>query len=84
MEENIDTVWNLVERKPNCSISLPTPTSNSLPELVNTVVTYAASLNKDQNITAVDDVLPWAQAWIESDVGAFYYKLKSFKKILSR
>ena len=28
---------NLVEEKSNSSISLPTPTSNSLPELVNTM-----------------------------------------------
>ena len=37
IEENIDAVRNLVEEKPNSSISLPTLTSNSLPELVNTV-----------------------------------------------
>ena len=46
-EENIDTVRNLVEEKPNSANSLPTPTSNSLPELVNTVERYAAILNKD-------------------------------------
>ena len=27
IEENIDTMRNLVEKKPNFSISLPTPTS---------------------------------------------------------
>ena len=57
---------------------------NSLPELVNTVKRYAASLNKDQIITAVNDILPRAQACIESDGGAFEYKLKSFKKRLNR
>ena len=46
IEENIDTVRNLVEEKPNSTISLPTQTSNSLAELVNTVERYAASLNK--------------------------------------
>ena len=53
---------NLVEEKTNSSISLPTPTSSSLPELENTVERYAASLNKDQIITAVNDILPRAQA----------------------
>ena len=76
MEENVDTVRNLVEKK-NSSISNP---PNSLPELVNTVERYAASLNKDQIITAVNDILPRAQAYIESDGGAFEYKRKSFKK----
>ena len=46
----------------NSSISLPTPTSNSIPELVNTVERYVASLNKDYIITAVNDILPRAQA----------------------
>ena len=41
---------------------------------------YAASLNKNQIITAVNDILPKAQACIESDGGEFEYKLKSFKK----
>ena len=53
---------------------------NSLPELVNTVERYAASLNKDQITTAVNDILPRAQACIKSDGGAFEYKFKSFKK----
>ena len=53
---------------------------NSLLELVNTVERYAASLNKDQIITAVNDILPRAQTCIVSDGGAFEYKLKSFKK----
>ena len=48
IEENIDTVRKLVEEKPNSSISLP--------ELVNIVERYAASLNKDQIITAVIDI----------------------------
>ena len=39
----------------------------------------AASLNKDQIITFVKDILPRAQALIESDGGAFEYKMKSFK-----
>ena len=42
---------------PDSSISLPTSTSNSLPELVNNVERYAASVNKDQIITAVNDIL---------------------------
>ena len=47
---------------------------------MNTVEWLAASLNKDQIITAVNDILPGAQACIESDGGAFEYKLKSVKK----
>ena len=35
-------------------------------------------LNKDQIITNVNDILPRAQACIESDGGAFEYKLKCF------
>ena len=70
----------MVKEKPNSSISLPTQTSNSHPELVNTVERYATRLNKDQIITAVNDILPRAQACIGSDGGAFEYKLKSFKK----
>ena len=46
---------------------------NSFPELVNTVERYAASLNKDQIITAVNDILPRAQACIESDARTFEY-----------
>ena len=84
IEEDIDTVRNLVEEKSNSSISLPTLTFNSFPELVNTVERYAASLNKDQIITAVNGILPRAKACIESDGGAFEYKLKSFKKRLNR
>ena len=76
IEENIDTVRNLVEEKPDLSISLP--------KLVNTVEKYAASLNKDQIITAVNDILSRAQACIKSDGGAFEDKLKSFKKRLNR
>ena len=41
---------------------------------MNTVERYAASLNKDQIITAVNDILQRAQACIESDGGAFEYK----------
>ena len=49
--EDNDTVRNLVEEKPNYSISevqtaIKFP-PKSLPELVNTVEKYAASLNKD-------------------------------------
>ena len=84
IDENIDTVRNLVEEKPNSSIFLPTLTFNSLPELINTVERYAASLDKDQIITAVNDILPRAQACIESDGRAFDYILKSFKKRLNR
>ena len=84
IEENIDAVRNVVEDKPNSYIFLPTPTSNSLPDLVSTVERYAASLDKNQIITAVNDILPSAQACIESVGGVFEYKLKSFKKILSR
>ena len=54
--------------------------SNFLPELVNTIEGYAASLNQDQIITAVNDILPRAQACIESDGGALEYKLKSLNK----
>ena len=82
IEENINTVKNLVKEEPNSFISFPSPTSNSLPELVNTVEKYAASFNKDQIITAVNDILPRAQACIEFDGGAFEYKLKSSKKRL--
>ena len=71
---------NLVEEKPNSSILLSTPTSNSLPELVNTVERYASSLNKYQIFTAVNDIQPRAHTCIESDGGAFEYKLKSFEK----
>ena len=35
---------------------------NYLPEPVNTVETHAACLNKDQIITAANDILPRAQA----------------------
>ena len=55
----------------------------TLPELVNTVKRYAASLNKDQIFTAVNDILPRVQASIESDA-SFESKLKYFKKILFR
>ena len=71
VEVNIDIVRNLVEEKPISYISLPTSNSNSLPELVNTVESYAASLNKDQIITAVNDIPPKAQACIESDGEVF-------------
>ena len=53
---------------------------NSLPELVNTVDRYAASLNKDQITTVVNDILPRAQSCIESDGRTLEYRLKSFKK----
>ena len=77
IDENVYTVRNMVEEKPNSSISLPA--SNSLPELVNTMERYSASI-----ITDVNDILPRAQACFESDGGAFEYKLKSFKKRLNR
>ena len=51
---------------------------------MNNVERYAVSLNKDQIITAVNDIIPRAPAYIESDGGAFDYKLKSFKKKLNR
>ena len=47
----------LIEDYLNSSVHLPTPTSNSLPELTNTVERYAAILNKDQIITTVKDIL---------------------------
>ena len=75
---------NLVEEKPNSYISLQTPSSNSLPELVNIVERFAASLSKDQIITTVIDILPRAQACIVSDGGAFQYKLKSSKRKFNR
>ena len=75
---------NLVEEKLNYSISLATQTYNTLPELVNTVEVYAARFKKYQIITVVNDILPWAQACIKFDGGAFEYKLKSFKKRLNR
>ena len=46
-----------------------------LPEIVNSVEGYGASLNKDQIITVVNDILPKVQAYIESDGGAFEYKM---------
>ena len=49
-------------------------------ELLYTVETYAASLNKDEFITTVNDILLRAQACIESGGGAFENKLKFFKK----
>ena len=58
---------------------LPFP-SYSLLELVSTVERYAASLSKEQITTADNDILPRAQACLDSDGGAFEYKLKSFKK----
>ena len=57
VEENIDTVRKQVEEKANSSLFLLTPTSGAI---VNT----AASLNKNQIITAVNDILPRAQACI--------------------
>ena len=63
-----------------CLVELRKNPSNSLPELVYTVAKYAASLNKDQIITAVNDMLPRAQACIASDGEAFKYELKYFKK----
>ena len=55
------------------SPTLPFPFQLQLPSraIVNTVERYAASLSKDQIITAVNDILPRAQARIESDGGAF-------------
>ena len=85
IEANINTVRNQVEEKPNSSISeLRKNSPNSLPELVNTVERYAASINKDQIITATNDILPRTQACIESAGGAFEQKLKSFKRRLNR
>ena len=54
IEENIDTVRNLVEEKLNFSIFNP---PNPLPELVNIVERYAGSLNENQIITAFNDIL---------------------------
>ena len=58
--------------------------SNSIPELANTAETYAANLNKDQIITAVNNILPRVQVCIESNRRAFEYKLKLFKKKCNR
>ena len=66
-----------------CLVGLKKNLSNSFPELVNTAERHAAGLNKDQIIIAVNDILPRAQTFIESDGEAFEYKLKSFKKILN-
>ena len=41
-----------------CLVELRKNPPNSLPELVNTVERYDASLNKDQIITAVNAMLP--------------------------
>ena len=67
-----------------CLVELRKNPSNSLPELVNTVARYTASLNTDQIITAVNDIPPRARACIEYDGGAFEYKLKYLKKRLNR
>ena len=53
-----------------CLVEIRKNPPNSLPELVNTVERYAASLNKDQIITAVNDILPIVKACIEYDGGA--------------
>ena len=65
-----------------CLVELRKNPPNSLPELVNTVERYAASLNKDQITAAVNAIPPRAKVCIESDGGAFEYKLKSFKERL--
>ena len=46
-----------------CLVEFRKNPPNSLPELVNTVERYATSLNKDQIITAVNDILQRAQAF---------------------
>ena len=51
---------------------------------MNTVERYATSLDKDQIIPSVNDILPSAQAFTASDGGAFEYKLKSFNKRFNR
>lgn len=65
-----------------CMVELRKNPPNSLPDLVNTVGGYAASLNYDQISAAVKDVLPRANACIEADGGAFEYKLKGIKRRL--
>ena len=62
-----------------CLVELRKNSLNSIPEIVYTVERYAASLNKDQIITALNDILPRAQACIEYDGGAFDYKPKIFQ-----
>ena len=62
----------------NCNFQLPSRASEYLGKI------RCYSLNKDQIISAVNDILPKTQACIESDWGAFEYKLKYFKKRLSR
>ena len=47
-----------------CLVELRKTPPNSLPELVNTLERYAAGLNTDQIITAVNDILSRAQACI--------------------
>ena len=63
-----------------CLVELGKNLPNSLPELVNTVERYAASLNNYQIITAANEILH--RACIESDGRAIEYKLESFKKDL--
>ena len=71
-----------------CIVELRKHPPNSVPELLHTVERHAASLNRKQIITAVNDILPRAEACIASDGGggglwgAFEFKLKSFNKIL--
>ena len=77
VEGNINTVRNLVEKKLNSSISLPTPTSNSIPELVNTVKRYPVSLNKDQAISAVNDILPRAHGSLHRILSNSNFQLPS-------
>ena len=63
-----------------CLVELRKNPPNSFLKLLNTVERYTVSLNKDQIITAVNDIILIDQACMESDGGAFEYKIKSLQK----
>ena len=79
--QNIDYCFWFV-----CFVEFRKNLPNSLPELVNAEEKYTANLNKEQIITAVNynNILQRAQAGIESDRGAFEFKLKYFRKRFNR
>ena len=80
LKQNMDYLfWSVcsVELKKN-STKLPSRASECREKI------RCYTLNIDQIITVVNDILPRAQACIESDRGAFEYKLKSFKKRFNR
>ena len=55
----LDWFWSVI------LVELRKNPPNSILELVNTIESYAASLNKDQIITDVNDILPRAQTSFE-------------------